>query len=440
MPPAIYILFAVVLFGMSVRVGSAASFAAVVGTFVLMVAVHTTRAQADAAPESRNIETRLLIGVIVFGLLGAIGWAPSSIGPTTTALEVLPSLGWICIAIASYLPRRAPSRAKLIALATVAIVFTAVVGVVHIRAAEGVGLDVLVLHKAAAEAIANGQNPYTDAVTVPNGAPTAQPGDVIEGYVYPPITAIAYAAGEWLADEPRYTSLVSWLGFLVVVAFVGVSRRGRSGLLALLLVASIPGWPLVLRAAWTEPFSLVLGGLAFLWWLRPWISGTFLGMTLGSKQYFAVTAPVLALFRDRTWLTRALVAVGSLIVVVGVGVALGPSAFWDSAVAFHTSTPTRPDSVNLVGLLASFGVEWVPPSYLAIVVGLAASIWASLRAQTRKQFFLAAGFTLAASFMVSSQAFANYWFLVFGLTALALLDVIPDDRPVETSAGLRDLS
>jgi hypothetical protein len=36
---------------------------------------------------------------------------------------------------------------------------------------------------------------------------------------------------------------------------------------------------------------------------------------------------------------------------------------------------------------------------------------------------LALGLTLAASFLVSSQAFANYWFLITGLCGLALLDV-----------------
>jgi hypothetical protein len=110
-----------------------------------------------------------------------------------------------------------------------------------------------------------------------------------------------------------------------------------------------------------------------------------------------------------------------LVITVGTAIALDASAFWESAVTFHTSTPPRADSINLVGLMATIGIDWWPPSFLPIVVGLATAVWAGLHTKERQQFFFAMAVTLAASFMVSSQAFANYWLLVFGLCALALV-------------------
>jgi len=441
----ILLLFATVLFGLSVRGGSLASLAALPATLVLFFVMYSTKRDAMARVESRPLEIRLFIGVLVFSALAIFGWAPSSFGPTSLALEVTPFLLWAALAMVVYLPTRELSVFSKSVVVAGGLALTLVAGVNHIAATEGVGIDVLFLHIEAADAIEQGLNPYSDAVSVPNGAPTAEPGDVIEGYVYPPVTAVSYAVGEWALSDPRYTSLAAWLVFLSVIGLTAARRTGRSGLLVFLLMASIPGWPLVLRAAWTEPLSLSFAAVAFAYWARPLVSGVFLGLTLGSKQYFAVVAPLLALFRDRLWLQRAIWALSVVVVTVGAAVALDVSAFWESAVAFHTSTPPRPDSVNLVGLLASFDVDWRPPSLLAIAVGLGTAIWAGIRNERRPHFFLAMAVTLAASFMVSSQAFANYWFLIFGLCGLGLLDLTADrDRarvgqPIE-STRLGDLA
>jgi hypothetical protein len=225
-------------------------------------------------------------------------------------LEVLPGVAWIILGLFIHLARPKHVRFAKTAIAGITLTLTAFLGVVHIVATHGMSFDVLFLHREAAHALTQGLNPYTDAVSVPNGAPTAAPDEMITGYVYPPIPLLFYSIGEWVFSDARYVSLLAFLMFLGVIAIQAVRRPGKGGVLTLLLMASIPGWPLVLRAAWIEPLTLALAAAAFAFWARPVLSSVFLGMTLASKQYFAVTSPLLAVFRGRYWVTSRCSDVG----------------------------------------------------------------------------------------------------------------------------------
>lgn len=156
------------------------------------------------------------------------------------------------------------------------------------------------------------------------------------------------------------------------------------------------------------------------------MSGVFLGAMLGSKQYFFVAAPLLALYRGAKWLRRVLWAVLVITATIAGALLWDFSAFWSAAVEFHLTTPPRPDSQNLVGLFAVLGVDWDLPSLLPIATGLGASIATGLWARNRAQWFVGLAFTLATSFVVSSQAFPNYWFLIAGLCGIGLLAMTSD--------------
>lgn len=376
-----------------------------------------------------------MIAVIVFGLLGVAGWSPASIGPTSPHLERLPGLIWVVASIVVFMAGRNTGRVFHTGVVVITLGASLLVGLSHLSAAQGVGFDVYFLHVGAAEAIADGLNPYTDAVEVPNGAPTAEEGDLITGYVYPPVTAVAYSLGYWVFSDPRFTSLLAWTAFLGLIGMRAVRSRSPSGLLLMLLMASIPGWPLVLRAAWTEPLSLVLIAAAFTLWTRPMTSGVFLGMALASKQYFAVTAPLLLFHRDNGWSRRAMIAGTVIAATIGAAVVWDAGSFWGAAVEFHTSTPPRPDSVNLVGLAALLDLTWDPPTILALAAGVLVALVAGRKSRKRKVFMLALGMSLAASFLVSSQAFANYWFLIAGVCGLALWDVTLHPEPNQANLG-----
>lgn len=426
----VLILFATVAFALSVRFGPASVLLVLVGAIFLFFAALPRRQGrvGMAASSGDQWSLRLTILVVLFGGLSAAGWAPSSIGPTSMILERIPGVFWAGLALVAYLSRRKSSPAFKAGLLVVTLMATAVFGIAHLRAAEGVGIDVYLLHTEAADAIASGLNPYGDAVEVRNGAPTAAPGDTIEGYLYPPVTAAAYSLGYWAFSDPRFTSLIGWAIFLAVLGSLALRRRSTPGLLVMMLMASLPGWPLVLRAAWTEPLTLALIGLAFIAWKKPISSGSVAGLALASKQYFLVVAPVLMLHRGRTWMARLL----TMVIIIGVTISAGfiwdPQAFWSAVVEFHLSTPPRADSANLVGLASILGFDWDPPGFLALAVGITLAVLAGRASTTRQSFLIAMTLALTGSFLVGSQAFANYWFLIAGLCGLALTDAFTESE------------
>ena len=115
--------------------------------------------------------------------------------------------------------------------------------------------------------------------------------------------------------------------------------------------------------------------------------------------------------------TIGLAAIG---VTIGTALVIDFEAFWSAAVEFHTTTLPRSDSSNFVGLLSSLGIDWAPTTLVSLAVGLVVAFVFGRRSRTRSSFMFAVALTLAASFLVSSQAFANYWFLVTGLCVVSL--------------------
>ena len=421
--PATAMLLAVVFFGTAVRNNSpGGGLAVTLATLLVAYAVWRSRTEPSfGLDDGGPWETRLLAAILVFALLGALGWAPAEIGPTSPWLERLPSLVWAGLAIWLFLNRRTGDRQPvLMAVAVLTVALTLLVGLIHLSETRKVSLDVNLLHRAAADAIAGGQNPYSDAVETPVGSPTAGIEETIVGYPYPPVTALSYAMGEWVFSDPRFTSLISWVVVLTLLGVSGVRQKRPSTVLLMVLLASMPGWPLLLRAAWTEPLTLALLTISFMLWHRPAGSGLALGLGLASKQYFVVTAPLLLLHRDRGWIRRLVIAGSVVVVTIGAALAFGPADFWSAAVEYHINTPVRVDSSNLIGLLSSLGVQWAPPAVVGLVAGLLAALAVGRMSRRRDTFMIGMALTLAVSFLPASQAFANYWFLVAGLLVLGM--------------------
>ena len=419
--PDFLLLSATLLFAISVRLGAVSGVFALTGALSLIGSVGLSkRAGQLQDPDPRAIDSRLLVGAGLFGLLGLIGWSPATIGPSSIFLDRLPGAIFIGIVVVAFALRRRSSQARFLPLVLGALITVAGFGAAHIEATGDLGFDVYHLHVSAAEALGDGENPYTDVVTVPDGSPNAERGDVISGYVYPPTTLVGYSLGHWLTPDARYTSLLSWLVVLGILGFAAVRNKSDRELNLMLLLASLPGLWLVLRAAWTEPLSIMFAAVATALWTHRAASGLGLGAMLSSKQYFLVTAPVFLLHRETGWMRRAAAALAVITLTLVPAMLWDFGAFWDSAVAFHTSTEPRPDGSNIVGLLAISGVDWTPPTLLPVVLGLAVAVWAAAGSTTRRSFMAAMATSLSVSFLVTSQAFANYWFLVFGLCALAM--------------------
>src|SRR5262249_2438394 len=129
-------------------------------------------------------------------------------------------------------------------------------------------------------------------------------------------------------------------------------------------VGALPGLALMMQTGWTDMHSAAWVGLAGVFWPRPIASGLALGAALGSKQFFGLALPLLVFYRDERWGWRTPVALVTAAVLVAPAFIWNAKDAWRAIVVFHAQTPMRPDSINIVGALASFGIVWKPPLWL----------------------------------------------------------------------------
>lgn len=349
----------------------------------------------------------------------ALGHGAAGYTPVVAGLGA----GWLLLLGAALAGRGSPRAVAWGAVALAALSSAVLVWQVH----GDPSLDVWSLHRRAAGHLAAGTSPWR-GLGVDNGSAFVPDSAVIDGYPYPVPTLVAYALGTLLVGEPRWTGILLWVGSLAGLA-VAVRGRRRAAVLVVLL-AMAPGWAAVLRNAWTEPLALALVvGAVLLWDTRPAVSAALLGVALTSKQYLAVPALALlvAPLPDRRRRLGVAAAAGAAAVLGGL--LLGPG-YLDAVVGFHLGQPPRPDSANLFGLLAD--APWGPtgwPAWVGLVAGGPAAVLLGRRAQGPAGLVWAFAGSLSATFLLASQAFPNYWFLVLGLVVTAAITGDPPASP-----------
>jgi hypothetical protein len=395
-------------------------FSGAVSLLTALAAVLLVRAARRGWREEPNITTAL--APVVAGALVALGWHRVE-GTPVGAIR-----GWALIAVTVvWLSRASPGgrwKAVFVAL---------VLGTTLAAATFGeVKLDVWHFHEQAATRIAAGESPYS-GLMVPNGSPNAGPDDLVEGYPYPVVAMLPFVAVDLLGVDSRVASALLWISACGLVAYSATRRRSESW--AALVFVMATGWVGLLWTAATEPVSIALLVGAAVAWASPIGSGILLGSALASKQYLVVLGPLLlspAIIGTRR---RLAAVVGSATALVAAGVIWDPTGFWNNAILFHFSQPTRTDAISPIGALAALG--WAPP--FVGVVGVAAGLFTAWRLRSRvkgpSQWFLAAAAILAVTFCLTPQAFPNYWFLVLGLVLLARISerVKPEEGIVSTT-------
>jgi len=395
-------------------------FAGAVSLLTILAAFLLVRAARGGWGEEPGIST--MLAPVAAGALVALGWHRVE-GTPVGAIR-----GWALTALTVVWLSRANPGGRWRAVFALLVVGTALAAATF----GEVKLDVWYFHEQAAGRIADGQSPYS-GLAVPNGSPNAGPEDLVEGYPYPAVALLPFAAVALLGVDPRVASALVWVAACGLVALTS-TRRGR-GKWAALSFVMVAGWVGILWTAVTEPVSIALLAGAMVAWASPVGGGMLLGAALASKQYLVVLGPLLlspAITRNR----RRLVAViGAAATLVAAGVVWDPSGFWNNAILFHFSQPTRTDAISPIGALASLG--WAPP--LAGLVGVVAGLLTAWRLHSRvtgpSQWFLAAAAVLAVTFCLTPQAFPNYWFLVLCLVLLAQIAEGPQaGRRVETTA------
>lgn len=385
--------------------------AAVVGTGLLLVSP-----MLGAWPEDEPERIRDAALVAVIGLLcaGIFGWAVGEGGVAENSALTLPF-----VAAASFLALRGrlEERALRALAAGMLIVAIAAVGTVHLVAQPLPSTDVYHLHVSAADVLINGQNPYTEA-TAANTSPLAAEGEMVVGYPYPPLPLIAYAGGSFVFGDPRWTSVIAiaLTVLLIVRPWARLTRAQAGAAVALgLAIVSQPVLGLILRKSWTEPIALpLLMGVGLLWRKHPMGAAVLLGLTLGLKQYWILALPLLLIWNDGYRWKRFWIAGGVASITLLPAFVAEPAAAWNAMVVTLMEVPPRVDSIGFAG------IGWELPLWLIVVAGVVAAWWMGKQGGPGPRFLLGLLGTLSVAFLLGSQAFVNYWFLIASAAIVAV--------------------
>lgn len=313
-------------------------------------------------------------------------------------------------------------------------------------------IDVFVFLTDGARALLHGTNPYS--IDFPNiygpeetaqyyGPGVVQDGRLAFGFPYPPLLLLTAVPGYLLGDV-RISSVVA---VAVVGGWLLWRSSTTSGRRAAVLLLCLPGLPSLFAGAWVEPVVVAMLAVVVLASRRErWlVAAVALGLLFVSKQYFLVALPCLWLLRPYATRGRLLAFVGAGALVTLPFIAWSPAAWWSSVVTLQFQQPFRPDSTSIVAELAHV-FSWADPTWAgpaSLVAGFAVAL---VLAKTLRPgvatFSLALGLCLAATFLLSKQAFLNYYLVCAGALLLAAWsraeDTAPETEPTAPAAVSSD--
>jgi hypothetical protein len=315
-------------------------------------------------------------------------------------------------------------------------------GVWMIHASPSPAIDVVVVHREAIDAMAEGRSPYAinfeNIYSADSGFynPEAVSGNrVMFGYPYPPLNLIAALPARWLTGDYRYAQLAAWIA---AAALVGFSGQGIVSKLAAVLLLLQPRGFFVLEQGWTEPLAVFMLALTLFAMARvPSLTAWAGGLLIVTKQYLVLAVPLLWRFAAggrgaRGFIVRA--------VVVGSAVTLpfllwSPRAFIESVVLLQLREPVRLDSLSYLSWAARHGLGMGSFVWAAGAAAIAVAVTMLATPNTAAGFAASLAFSSFATFAFGSKAFCNYYFFVAGAMccAIAARDVSRVFRPGDPS-------
>jgi len=279
-------------------------------------------------------------------------------------------------------------------------------------------IDVWTLQQAGAGELTQGHNPYS-AVAVPDTGPRSG----LVPYTYPPLQLYATLPAYMIGGDVRYAMLGA-------VVLTGVALRMLTRRVAdlpslaqdapALVIWLTPKLFLIIEQAWVDPVGLALLCLAV--WAqvsrRFSLAALLFGLAFAAKQTMFWLIPlggVLLRFSRSQWLLA-----GGAIAATVLPLALWDLTSWYRAnITFLLERPPRMDGLTLTTWYywrtGHPPVGW--PGLLAAVVLVAIVIVRLPR--SAGTFTASAAATYGLFFALSDSAFANYYYLVLGLAALA---------------------
>jgi hypothetical protein len=297
------------------------------------------------------------------------------------------------------------------------------------------GVDVLMFQSKSCDLFLSGSNPYAARFADPYPPATSAniygPGVSVNGilqtgYPYMPLSLLMALPGHVLGDI-RFANLA----YLVLAALlIALARRRQADEVIGTLLLFSPIAPLILVLGWTEIHAVFL--LALTWFCavrRPRLLPYAFGLLVVSKQYMLAAAPLGLMLLPRPWRGRQVWEFARRAAIPAALTTL-PFALWNlpeflnSVVMFQVRQPFRKDALSYLNLFAipdPIVWTWVPFAALGVMVALA--LLAGRRG--RLTFFLGVSLCLMVFFVLSKQAFSNYYFVV--ITSMCVAAAASED-------------
>jgi hypothetical protein len=298
-----------------------------------------------------------------------------------------------------------------------------------------VQMDVLMFQELGSQRLLAGVNPYsppypdiypTDLSRQFYGEGVSIGGQLQFGFPYPPASLLLVLPGHLLGDV-RVVHVV--VGVLTGAMLLFMVPRSAASRLAGVLFLTSPLLLFIVQHGWTE--TLLAGALVSMMfaWRRGWLVWAgLLGLAAVLKQYAVAFLPVILVNVRRRASARALARpVGVALATAGLATVpffvWGPADFLASVVELHLRQPFREDSLSFLAASVRLA-DWPPPALRSVptLLGTVVALAFVLLKAPRRSWGVGAGCALVMFGFValSKQAFANYYFLIFALTCLAL--------------------
>jgi hypothetical protein len=324
------------------------------------------------------------------------------------------------------------------------VLLAAGVAVIHVTPKPEI--DVWTIQMKGGEVLLDGKNPYVWA-NVPDTDPE---NDFTVPFVYPPAAVYASAIGVALFHDVRYVLLGTI--FAAGLALRSITRRAQEGrgtgsvesLPALLEDApalffwQTPLLMMVVELSWLDPLQVMLisAGLATFVADKKTLAAVLFGVAVSSKQSMFFLFPLVGVVLRFDFKRWVVLSVSALLPVL-------PFMIWDFKALKHANfdfmsgLPPRRDALCFTNAVWKVSRLAFPASsgflFGAVVVGIAClralpPSFPFLRGMLRKTttesrpplaFSRALVLTYFVFFFFNRWAFANYYFLLTGLAALA---------------------
>lgn len=353
------------------------------------------------------------------GLYGSGGFLAASRALTTIA--AVSAVLWIALGL---------GRQRLAAAFVVIVMIGA--GAAMVLASPKPLIDDWFMLQAATTGLAHGHNIYTAHWT------SGIHFEASNIFVYLPGSALFLLPFHALFGDVRFGILAAMgITGLLLTRMAGPRVLGFAGCLILLYPRALFG----LEQSWID--LLILCGLCvtinlvkaerFGW------AVVSLAVCLTLKQTAWILLPLAVLWRPFGW-RRAVMAGATALLFIAPWAIAAPHAFYEGAVHYNLSLPTRPDSLSLYVAATNHGLH---PSIAMAALGTAVAIgvcaWRLPR--TTAGFALSASLVMGVFNLLDKLSFYNEWSLSAGLIVLALVvQSAQQDDPASVEAvghGLR---